>query len=57
MKKDKSIFYDMGFELDNITKLRIELNRDVISREDFFRLHKITKVIPEYLKIVKKISR
>ena len=57
MKKDKSIFYDMGFELDNITKLRIELNRDVISREDFFKLHKVIKVIPEYLKIAKKISR
>jgi hypothetical protein len=57
MKKDKSIFYDMGFELDNTTRLRIELNRDLISRDDFFKLQRIVKVIPEYLKIAKKISR
>lgn len=57
MKKDKTIFYDMGYEVDYITDLRIELNRDIISRDDFFKLQKLIKLIPEYLKIAKKIER
>jgi hypothetical protein len=46
----------MGYEEDYNCDLRIELNRDIISRDDFFKLQKLVKLIPEYLKIAKKID-
>lgn len=43
-----------GIEKDSISDLRIELNREIITRENFIKYQNLFKVLPEFFELAKE---